>query len=91
MASTLTSLLPPTPGLLPQWLFFTALISIGNSIQAYSTLKLTSRVYNPTPIDPPPTTPKHVTALSSRLFGTWTFLASVIRIYAAYNVENPVA
>jgi hypothetical protein len=67
----------------------TAIISIGNSIQAYSTLTFTSRVYNPTPIDPPPTVPKHVTALSSRTFGTWTFLAAVIRMYAAYNIENP--
>jgi hypothetical protein len=63
-------------------------MSVGNSIQAYSTLHFTSRVYNPTPIDPPPTTPKHVTALSSRTFGTWTFMAAVIRLYAAYNITN---
>ncbi|KAH7063980.1 ergosterol biosynthesis protein-like protein [Paraphoma chrysanthemicola] len=88
MASAITSLLPHTPGLLPKWLLFTALISVGNSIQAYTTLKFTSRVYNPTPIDPPPTVPKHVTALSSRTFGTWTFLAAVIRLYAAYNITN---
>jgi hypothetical protein len=68
----------------------TSLISVGNSIQAYSTLQFTSRVYNPSPIDPPPTTPKHVTALQSRTFGTWTFLAALIRLYAAYNIENPV-
>jgi hypothetical protein len=66
----------------------TALVSVGNSIQAYTTLHFTSRVYNPTPIDPPPQTPKHVTGLSSRTFGTWTFLASVIRLYAAYNITN---
>jgi hypothetical protein len=64
-------------------------MSVGNSIQAYTTLHFTSRVYNPTPIDPPPTTPKHVTALSSRTFGTWTFMAAVIRLYAAYNITNP--
>jgi hypothetical protein len=28
------------------------------------------------------------TALSSRTFGTWTSLASIVRIYAAYNIEN---
>jgi hypothetical protein len=66
----------------------TAVVSIGNSIQAYTTLKFTSRVYNPTSIDPPPVTPKHVTALSSRTFGTWTVLAAVIRMYAAYNITN---
>jgi len=88
MASTIMSLLPQTPGLLPQWLLLTSLISVGNSVQAYTTLKFTSRVYNPSPIDPPPITPKHVTALSSRTFGTWTFLAAIIRLYAAYNITN---
>ncbi|EOA83942.1 ergosterol biosynthesis protein [Exserohilum turcicum] len=80
--------LPQAEGILPKWLLFVSVVSVGNSIQAYSTLAFTSRVYNPTPIDPPPTTPKHVTALSSRTFGTWTFLACVIRFYAAYNIDN---
>ncbi|CAI9635940.1 erg28 protein [Alternaria burnsii] len=83
------SYLPQSEGLLPKWLLIVSLISIGNSIQCYSTLSFTSRVYNPTPIDPPPTTPKHVTALSSRTFGTWTFLTGVVRFYAAYNINNP--
>ncbi|CAO2652901.1 Nn.00g023120.m01.CDS01 [Neocucurbitaria sp. VM-36] len=88
MASTLLSYLPPAEGLLPKWLLLVAVISIGNSIQAYSTLHFTARVYNPSPIDPPPQTPKHVTALSSRTFGTWTFLTSLVRLYAAYNITN---
>lgn len=29
-------------------------------------------------------------ALSARTFGTWTFLSSVVRWYAAYNIRNPV-
>ncbi|KAH9868957.1 hypothetical protein J1614_008034 [Plenodomus biglobosus] len=89
MASTLLSYLPPAEGLLPKWLLFVAIISIGNSIQAYTTLTFTSRVYNPTPIDPPPTIPKHVTALSSRTFGTWTLLTSLVRLYAAYHINEP--
>ncbi|EUC48667.1 hypothetical protein COCMIDRAFT_86938 [Bipolaris oryzae ATCC 44560] len=80
--------LPQAEGLLPKWLLFVSVISVGNSIQAYSTLAFTSRIYNPTPIDPPPTIPKHVTALSSRTFGTWTFLACLIRFYAAYNIND---
>jgi hypothetical protein len=68
----------------------TAVISVFNSVQAYSTLALTSRVYNPSSIDPPPKVPKHVTGLSSRTFGTWTFLAAVIRLYAAYNITDPL-
>ena len=31
-----------------------------------------------------------VNHLSSRTFGTWTFLASIIRLYAAYNISNPL-
>ena len=29
-----------------------------------------------------------MTALSSRKFGTWTFLSSVVRLYAAYYVSD---
>jgi len=88
MASQLLSYLPQAEGLLPKWLLFVSLISLGNSIQAYTTLRFTSRVYNPSPIDPPPVTPKHVTALSSRTFGTWTVLTSIVRLYAAYNIND---
>ena len=28
-------------------------------------------------------------ALSSRIFGTWTILSAIIRIYTAYNISNP--
>lgn len=35
-------------------------------------------------------TNKTVNWLSSRTFGTWTFMASVLRLYAAYNITNPV-
>ena len=31
-----------------------------------------------------------MTPLSARTFGTYTFLASVIRLYAAYDITNPV-
>jgi hypothetical protein len=30
-----------------------------------------------------------VTPLSARTFGTWTFITSVVRFYAAYNIDNP--
>ncbi|KAI9836021.1 MAG: hypothetical protein M1819_001632 [Sarea resinae] len=32
-----------------------------------------------------------VTPLAGRLFGTYTFVAGLLRIYGAYNIENPVA
>lgn len=51
-------------------------------MQAYSSIKLTSRVYS-SPLRP-------VTALSTRTFGTWTFLSAIIRLYAAYNLSDPL-
>jgi hypothetical protein len=56
-------------------------VAVFNSIQNYATLKLTRRVYSQRPQD--------VNDLSSRTFGTWTFLSAVVRAYAAYNIANP--
>lgn len=52
-----------------------------NSVQNFATLQLTRRVYQERPQD--------VTWLSSRTFGTWTFLSAVVRAYAAYHIANP--
>ena len=79
-----------------------SLVSIGNSIQAYTTLEYTSRVYSGPKTVPSSQTPKTVSAypvsklapnslatpLSSRTFGTWTLVQSIVRIYAAYNIDN---
>ncbi|KAF2805735.1 Erg28 protein [Mytilinidion resinicola] len=93
----LTAYLPPHEGLLPKWLLLVSAVSVANSIQCYLTTTFTARVYNgpspPTasksksPKPPPSTSP--VTPLSSRTFGTWTFLSSVIRLYAAYYTSDP--
>ncbi|KAF2261532.1 ergosterol biosynthesis protein-like protein [Lojkania enalia] len=106
MSSAFAHYLPPFEGLLPKWLLLVAVISIGNSIQAYNTLTYTYRVYNPNhPYLPPhiaapgSTTnttiskaseqiPSEVTPLSARKFGTWTFLTSIVRLYAAYNITD---
>lgn len=32
--------------------------------------------------------PSQVTPLSARTFGTWTFLTSIVRLYAAYHVHE---
>ncbi|KAG9241837.1 Erg28 like protein-domain-containing protein [Calycina marina] len=91
--STLSPYLPPHEGLLPKWLLFISIISIGNSIQAYSTLQYTSRVYSENPsLTPHQSTPlaPHSTAtpLQGRTFGTWTLIQSLVRLYAAYNISN---
>lgn len=77
---------------------------MANSIQAYSTLSATQRVYNgpnksltssnkKLPNDIPsstirPSAVSPVTPLSARTFGTWTAITAVIRLYAAYHIEN---
>jgi hypothetical protein len=65
---------------------------MGNSIQAYSTLAYTSRVYigrSLTPNSKPSAVNSPVTPLSGRMFGTWTLIQSIVRLYAAYNIDSP--
>jgi hypothetical protein len=62
-----------------------ALVSVGNSIQSYLTLRYTSEVYS----GPTPGAKSPATALSGRTFGTWTFLTSLVRLNAAYHINEP--
>ena len=39
---------------------------------------------------PKPSTTSPVTPLSARTFGTWTAISSIVRLYAAYNIQAPV-
>jgi Erg28 like protein len=100
----LASYLPSSEGLLPKWLLIVqslsrpqsvalmltfpqvSAISVANSIQAITNPTYSHRVY--TGSKSSKGTP--VTALSSRTFGTWTLLSSVIRLYAAYYVNDPL-
>src|ERR1700733_6594495 len=75
-----------------------AITAMGNTVQSHPTLSFPSRVYEgptsfPTVPHPTPTTPpslnRSVTPLSSRTFGTWSMIQALVRIYAAYNIENP--
>ncbi|KAF2423781.1 ergosterol 28 [Tothia fuscella] len=83
--------LPPHVGLLPKWLLFVSIVSVGNSIQAYTSLGPTRKVYAgpKTPGQTPSTSTSPVTPLSARTFGTWTFISAVVRLYAAYYITNP--
>jgi hypothetical protein len=75
---------------LPVDVFQVAITSIGNSIQAYSTLSYTQRVYaGPPNSKNPEAVTSPVTPLSARTFGTWTFMASIVRLYAAYHIDEP--
>lgn len=82
----LLSYLPPFEGLLPKWLFLVSVVSTANSFQAYKNEAYAAQLYNGKTADGRPFT----NALSSRTFGTWTLISSVIRMYAAYNVTTPV-
>lgn len=72
-----------------------SVVSVANSIQAYTTLKATQKVYLGPANTPriPNATPSGinspVTPLSARTFGTWTFITSIVRLYAAYHTSNP--
>ncbi|KAL9023037.1 MAG: hypothetical protein Q9180_008425 [Flavoplaca navasiana] len=77
----MTSYLPQNQGYLQYWLLLLSVVSIGNSVQSYLTTSYTRRVYSA-----PETT---VTSLHARTFGTYTALASIIRLYAAYNITDP--
>ncbi|CCX12614.1 Erg28 like protein-domain-containing protein [Pyronema domesticum] len=76
----ITAYLPQAEGYLPKWLLFVSAVAMFNSIQNYTTIALTQRVYSKRPQD--------VNTLSSRTFGTWTFLSAIVRCYAAYNIAN---
>ncbi|KAL8709325.1 MAG: hypothetical protein Q9220_005918 [cf. Caloplaca sp. 1 TL-2023] len=78
----MASYLPQNEGFLQYWLLLASVVSIGNSVQSYLTTSYTRRVYSA-----PETT---VTPLHARTFGTYTALASIVRLYAAYYITNPV-
>ncbi|KAJ3281900.1 ergosterol biosynthesis protein [Rhizoclosmatium sp. JEL0117] len=55
--------------------------AVYNSIQCFvPKMRLTHRIYA--------LKPKEATPLAARQMGLWTFTSAVIRIYAAYNLEN---
>lgn len=60
-----------------------SVVSALNSLQAYCSPQYTSDLYSNGKVPASP--------LSGRVFGTWTFLSAVIRMTAAYNMDNPVA
>ncbi|GMM31955.1 Erg28 protein [Martiniozyma asiatica (nom. inval.)] len=72
--------IPQSPGLLPQWLLFISGVAIFNTVQTYRDPALTKKVYS--------ALPNQVSPLSCRTFGTWTLISSIIRFYAAYNIQN---
>lgn len=88
----------PYPNVSPTNSQQTSIVAIGNSVQSFATLYYTRRIYNIDPARPKalPSTPSApvphsplVTPLSARTFGTWTFIAALVRLFASYNIDNP--
>ncbi|EME44215.1 hypothetical protein DOTSEDRAFT_172319 [Dothistroma septosporum NZE10] len=96
--SSLTAYLPQHEGLLPQWLLFLAVVSIGNSVQCYISLTGSRAVYSGSSQttqstgagDKKTVSTSPVNELSARTFGTWTALSSIVRLYTAYNITDPL-
>ncbi|KAL6926100.1 hypothetical protein ACO0SA_002669 [Hanseniaspora valbyensis] len=71
---------------LPKWLLFISVVSIFNSIQCFSKIgiSLTKKVYSNTSAK----NNNEINSLTCRLFGTWTFIACMIRLYGAIYTSN---
>lgn len=67
---------------LGKWLVVVSVASMFNTAQCFidPTAKLTGKIYA--------NKPKQVTSLTSRMFGTWTALSAIIRLYGAYNLKD---
>ena len=69
--------------------------AIGNAIQCYFTMSYTQRLYPGQPSSsstkdkPSPALTSAATPLSSRTFGTWTIAVGIVRLFAAYHINEP--
>ena len=81
------TLYPQDTGLLPQILYATSIISLGNTLSSFISPTSTKKVYNQaTAIETSKVA--GVQPLTSRVFGTWTLLSGLIRLYAAFNIND---
>lgn len=62
-----------------------SVVSAINSLQCYRSDEYAAQLYNARTADGR----SFATPLSSRTFGTWTFLSAVVRMYAAYHITTP--
>ncbi|RDB25938.1 Ergosterol biosynthetic protein 28 [Hypsizygus marmoreus] len=80
MFDLLTRYLPKADGYLAYWQLFVGVTALFNTVQNFTTLKLTRRIYN--------VQPQSVTALQARTFAVWTLTSAVVRAYAAYHIHD---
>ncbi|KAJ3051378.1 ergosterol biosynthesis protein [Rhizophlyctis rosea] len=71
-------------GALPKYMLLVGVLAVYNAVQCFvPSMRLTHRIYAKQPAQASP--------LFARMMGTWTLTSALIRIYAAYNMNNPVA
>uniref|UniRef100_A0A8H7KFL6 Uncharacterized protein n=1 Tax=Bionectria ochroleuca TaxID=29856 RepID=A0A8H7KFL6_BIOOC len=81
--------LPEAKGVLPYYMLLLSVISIGNSAPpASSTFNPEDAVNKLIPAHNDPKATDQLTPLTGRLFGTWTFIISIVRLYAAYHLHH---
>ncbi|CAL8582396.1 ergosterol biosynthesis protein [Xanthoria parietina] len=76
------SMLPESSGLLPYWLLVVVAFSVLNTVQCYNSVHFARRTFNG------PTAAAEVTPFAGRLFGSWSFLSGLVRLYAAYHIND---
>ncbi|MCJ1289621.1 ergosterol biosynthesis protein [Xylographa carneopallida] len=79
----MSSYLPPHEGLLPYWLLLASIAAISNSVNSYRSLRWPRQTYAS------PLAASQVTPFAARVYGTWTFLSAVVRVFAAYRIDDP--
>ncbi|KAJ4516547.1 ergosterol biosynthesis protein [Exophiala dermatitidis] len=88
----MASLLPSFEGYLPLYILFVGVTAIGNALQCYTTLSYTQRLYSGSASGPnvknSNSQSSPVTPLSSRTFGTWTLAVGIVRVFAAYHINE---
>ncbi|KAA1467469.1 Erg28-like protein [Dentipellis sp. KUC8613] len=67
---------------LARWQLVVSVAAVFNTVQNYTTLKFTRRIYNAVPPHSP------VTPLQARTFAAWTLTSAVVRIYAAFHIHD---
>ncbi|KAL8923569.1 MAG: hypothetical protein Q9208_004516 [Pyrenodesmia sp. 3 TL-2023] len=76
------SLLPESSGLLPYWLLVVVAFSLLNTVQCFNSVHFARRTFNG------PRSEAEVTPFAGRLFGSWSFLSGLVRLYAAYHIND---
>ncbi|CAF9907970.1 MAG: ergosterol biosynthesis protein [Heterodermia speciosa] len=76
------AILPEHQGWLPYWLIVVSGFGVLNMTQCYRSSAFARRTFDG------PASAAEVTPFAGRLFGSWSLLSCIMRLYTAYNVEN---